>query len=259
MLGKIATRSSCCFEDLWQQPFAGCWFTVFGTWHFCIVSIIWKFKTWLTGWMANTGYAAFLMSECTLPSSPAQEQKGNVAPSFYLISFYSRSFEKKKNCSKTFSCFTVHSESWCFFPRWMFLHCMVQKKIIPPFLMFQIADLGSTLTSVAKLFMLNKEVSSFMHECEVSAFRLLSSRKEHSLPFLYNYLLHFTWGTSVRNTSVWLRIFKANLQVKLTRALKDGQLQYAMTLQVNGIILGKESDISALEQELVLWESVSDL
>lgn len=95
MLGKIATRSSCCFEDFWQQPFAGCWFTVFGTWHFCIASIIWKFKTWLTGWMANTGCAAFLMSECTLLSFPAQEQKGNAAPGFYLISFYSRSFEKK--------------------------------------------------------------------------------------------------------------------------------------------------------------------
>lgn len=24
MLGKIAPRSSCCFKNLWQQPFAGC-------------------------------------------------------------------------------------------------------------------------------------------------------------------------------------------------------------------------------------------
>lgn len=63
----------------------------------------------------------------------------------------------------------------------------------------------------------------------------------------------------MRSTSVLVWIFKANLQVKLTRTLKDGQLQYAMTLQVNGIILGKESATSALKRELFLWESVSDL
>lgn len=61
----------------------------------------------------------------------------------------------------------------------------------------------------------------------------------------------------MKNTSVSVWIFKANLQVKLTRTLKDGQLQYA--LQINGIILGKDSATSALKQELVLWESVSDL
>lgn len=160
MLGKIAASSSCCFENLWQQPFAGCWFTVFGIWHFCIVFVIWKFKTCLTSWMANTGFVALLISDCTLPSSlcpRAERYHGSeFLPDFSLL-------QKlwKKPCSKLFSCFTVHSESWCYFPGclfllhvtgWMFLPFLLYgtEKIIPPYPMFQITDLGFTLTFAAK-------------------------------------------------------------------------------------------------------------
>lgn len=151
MLGKIATRSSCCFKNLWQQLFAGCWFTVFGIWHFCIVSIIWKFKTWLTGWMANTGYAALLMSECMLPSSlcPGAERQrcSQFLPYFLLLQ------KLWKNLFRTIFLFYCSLRIMMLFPGWMFLLDLTgwmfllfplygTQKIIPPYPIFQITDLG---------------------------------------------------------------------------------------------------------------------